>query len=81
MINGGFKETLKVWSSDTSRQDVRELASDHEEADTRIVQVEGTSKSTFCVEIRTFLSSFCTFYWVYINVTVQPRFHAAGARA
>ena len=23
----------------------------------------------------------CTFYWVYINVTVQPRFHAAGARA
>ena len=37
MINGGFKETLKVWSSDTSRQDVRELASDHEEADTRIV--------------------------------------------
>ena len=37
VINGGFKETLKVWSSDTSRQDVRELASDHEEADTRIV--------------------------------------------
>ena len=37
VINGGFKETLKVWSSDTLRQDVRELASDHEEADTRIV--------------------------------------------
>ena len=37
VINGGFKDTLKVWSSDTSRQDVRELASDHEEADTRIV--------------------------------------------
>ncbi|XP_066016091.1 uncharacterized protein, partial [Pocillopora verrucosa] len=37
VINGGFKEPLKVWSSDTSRQDVRELASDHEEADTRIV--------------------------------------------
>ena len=37
VINGGFKETLKVWSSDTSRQDVRELTSDHEEADTRIV--------------------------------------------
>ena len=37
MINGGFKDTLKVWSSDTSRQDIRELASDHEEADTRIV--------------------------------------------
>ena len=37
VINGGFKETLKVWSSDTSRLDVRELASDHEEADTRIV--------------------------------------------
>ena len=37
VINAGFKETLKVWSSDTSRQDVRELASDHEEADTRIV--------------------------------------------
>ena len=37
VINGGFKETLKVWSSDTSRKDVRELALDHEEADTRIV--------------------------------------------
>ena len=37
VINGGFKDTLKVWSSDTSRQDIRELASDHEEADTRIV--------------------------------------------
>ena len=37
MINGVFKDTLKVWSSDTSRQDIRELASDHEEADTRIV--------------------------------------------
>ena len=37
VINGGFKETLKVCSSDTSRQDVRELTSDHEEADTRIV--------------------------------------------
>ena len=37
MINGGFKDTLKVWSSDTSRQDIRELASDHEKADTRIV--------------------------------------------
>ncbi|CAH3027979.1 unnamed protein product, partial [Porites evermanni] len=36
VINGGFKDTLKVWSSDTSRQDIRELASDHEEADTRI---------------------------------------------
>ena len=36
VINGGFKETLKVWSSDTSRQDIRELASDHEQADTRI---------------------------------------------
>ena len=30
VINGGFKDTLKVWSSDTSRQDIRELASDHE---------------------------------------------------
>lgn len=30
VINGGFKETLKVWSSDTSRQDVRELASNQE---------------------------------------------------
>ena len=37
MINGGFKDTLKVWSSDTSRQDIRKLASDQEEADTRIV--------------------------------------------
>ena len=26
-----------MWSSDTSRQDIRELPSDHEEADTRIV--------------------------------------------
>ena len=26
-----------MWSSDTSRQDIRELASDHEEVDTRIV--------------------------------------------
>ena len=26
-----------MWSSDTSRQDIRQLASDHEEADTRIV--------------------------------------------
>ena len=37
VINGGFKDTLKVWSSDTSRQDIRELASDHEEEDSRIV--------------------------------------------
>ena len=37
VISGGFKDTLKVWSSDTSRQDIRELASDQEEADTRIV--------------------------------------------
>lgn len=37
VINGGFKDTLKVWSSDTSRHDIRELASDHEEADTRII--------------------------------------------
>ena len=36
-INGGFKDTLKVWSSDTSRHDIRELTSDHEEADTRII--------------------------------------------
>ena len=36
MINGGFKDALKVWSSDTSQHDIRELASDHEEADTRI---------------------------------------------
>ena len=37
VISGGFKDTLKVWSSDTSRQDIRELASDQEEADTRKV--------------------------------------------
>ena len=37
VISGGFKKPLKVWSSDTSRQDIRELASDQEEADTRIV--------------------------------------------
>ena len=37
VISGGFKDTLKVWSSDTSRQDIRELASDQEEADIRIV--------------------------------------------
>ena len=37
VISGGFKDALKVWSSDTSRQDIRELASDQEEADTRIV--------------------------------------------
>ena len=37
VIRGCFKDTLKVWSSDTSRQDIRELASDQEEADTRIV--------------------------------------------
>ncbi|CAH3140279.1 unnamed protein product [Porites evermanni] len=37
VISGGFKDTLRVWSSDTSRQDIRQLASDHEEADTRIV--------------------------------------------
>ena len=30
VINGGFKDTLKLWSSDTSLQDIRELASDHE---------------------------------------------------
>lgn len=63
VINGGFKETLKVWSSDTSRQDVRELTSDHEEADTRIVLHARDAaargyKSTFCVVIQTFLSSF-----------------------
>ena len=37
VISGGFKDTLKVWSSNTLRQDIRELASDQEEADTRIV--------------------------------------------
>ena len=37
VINGGFKDTLKVWLSDTSRRDIRELAPDHEEVDTRIV--------------------------------------------
>ena len=60
--NGGFKDTLKVWSSDTSRQDIRELASDHEDADTTIVlQARDAAArgykpvSTFCVVIQTSL--------------------------
>ena len=64
VINGGFKDTLKVWSSDTSRQDIRELASDHEQADTRIAlhardaAARGYKQVNICVVIRTFLSSF-----------------------
>ena len=37
VVSGGFNEILKVWSSNTSREDLQELSSDHEEADTRIV--------------------------------------------
>ena len=37
MVSGGFREILKVWSSDGSRESLQELSSDHEEADTRIV--------------------------------------------
>lgn len=37
VVSGGFKEILKVWSSNASREDLQELSSNHEEADTRIV--------------------------------------------
>ena len=37
VVSGGFKDILKVWSSDASRESLQELSSDHEEADTRIV--------------------------------------------
>ena len=37
VVSGGFREILKVWSSDASRESLQELSSDHEEADTRIV--------------------------------------------
>ena len=37
VVRGGFREILKVWSSDASRESLQELSSDHEEADTRIV--------------------------------------------
>ena len=37
MVSGGFREILKLWSSDASRESLQELSSDHEEADTRIV--------------------------------------------
>lgn len=37
VVSGGFKEILKVWSSSASREDLQELSSNHEEADTRIV--------------------------------------------
>ena len=37
VVSGGFNDILKVWSSDMSREDLRGLASNHEEADTRIV--------------------------------------------
>ena len=37
VVSGGFNEMLKVWSSDNSREDLEELASNHEEADTRII--------------------------------------------
>lgn len=65
VINGAFKDTVKVWSSDTSRQDIRELASDHEEADTRIVlhardtAESGYKQVTILCRDTTFLSFFC----------------------
>lgn len=37
VVSGGFREILKVWSSDASRESLQELSSDHEEADTRFV--------------------------------------------
>lgn len=37
VVSGGFREILKVWSSDASRESLQELSSDHEEEDTRIV--------------------------------------------
>ncbi|XP_044174163.1 uncharacterized protein LOC122957784 [Acropora millepora] len=37
VVSGGFREILKVWSSDASRESLQELSLDHEEADTRIV--------------------------------------------
>ena len=37
IVSGGFSDILKVWSSDKSREDFEGLASNHEEADTRII--------------------------------------------
>lgn len=37
VVSVGFSNILKVWSSDNSREDLEELASNHEEADTRII--------------------------------------------
>ena len=37
VVSGGFSDILKVWSSDKSREDFEGLASNHEEADTRII--------------------------------------------
>ena len=37
VVSGGFREILKVWSSDASRESLLELSSDHKEEDTRIV--------------------------------------------
>ena len=37
VVSGGFNDMLKVWSSDNSREDLEGLASNHEEAYTRII--------------------------------------------
>lgn len=37
VVSGGFSDILKVWSSDETREGFEGLASNHEEADTRII--------------------------------------------
>ena len=91
VINGGFKDTLKVWSSDTSRQDIRELASDHEEADTRIVlhardaaargykQVNILCRDTdVLVLLLAHREQLCQEIWMFAGTSRQRRLHTSS---
>ena len=65
VVSGRFNDILKVESSDMSRDDLRVLASNHKEANTRIVlrtryaTVRATVRLTFCAVTQMFLSP----YW------------------
>ena len=77
MINGGFKDTLKVWSSDTSRQDIREPASDHEEADTRMVYKR---VNILCLDTDVLVlllahrEQLCQEIWMFVGTSRQRRY-------
>ena len=64
VVSGGFREILKVWSSNASRESLQELSSDHEEADTQIVlhardaAVRGYHQVNMLCMTQMFLSSF-----------------------